>query len=164
MELNSIDKYISSNFGGLQSIEYASTSWIDPSSFSPIISSTYNFQQAFSFFPGFDWLKLPVLPKEDRWRETENNSEQGPSYRQEITGITPALRPVVHGEFAKMAQHDFLIRLTDRNGQVWLIGTLDEPLQFSSSGASGQHGGRNRYQIRFSGRTSRPAFGFVPVL
>jgi hypothetical protein len=164
MELIEVNKFCgSANQAGLTLIEYAPIDNVDPASFVPIISATYNWQQDISFFSG-SWLKFPILAKDDSWQENQKEQKAGTFYEQLFSGLTPNMRPEVNGEFQKMAKHRFILRLKDQNQQTWLIGTLDNPLRFSAKATTGNRKGFNQYQIRFQGVTKQRAFGFSPVL
>jgi len=162
-ELQGIDSYCGLlNFGGLVKIEYAPTLWIDESSFRPIISSSWNFQNEILFLTG-DWLTVHLLSLDNIWNEDERRSKQGKYYPQRIAGIAPNLRPEVSGEFDRMADHTFILKITDKNKRVWLIGTPETPLEFKAPGTSGKGSQKNAYQIQFTGNTLHRAYGYQPV-
>lgn len=164
MALTTIEKFCGqANQAGLTLVEYAPIDIIDPASFNPLISSSYNWQQDISFSSG-GWLKMPFLSKEDIWQENQKEQNTRPYYEQLLSGLTPNMRPEVNGEFQKMAKHRYIIRMKDQNGQTWLIGTLKNPLSFSAKASTGNRKGFNQYQISFQGLTKQRAFGFSPVL
>lgn len=152
------------NRPGLLRLEYISTAWINLNTYERLISSSWNWQYDIPLTTG-QWLDFPILPREDLWNEVQSNSKQGPVYEQTISAITPRLRAEVTGAFQKMANHDFLLRLTDKQGQKWLIGQLNAPFRFRCNGTTGSGGsGLNHYAIRFFCQTSQRATGFNPVL
>ena len=109
-------------------------------------------------------MTLPFLPKGEGWQQGQRKNEQGDEYEQAVEGIIQGLRPEVEAVFENMTRHRFLIRFTDRNDKEWLIGRVHEPLDFfATSESGGSDGGRNGYSFRFSGTTTRRAFGYVPV-
>lgn len=161
-QLKGISEYCGQlNLGGLVLIEYAPVHWIYPPSLDPIIHN-WNHQTDIQFYEGA-WLKAPVLPSRRIWKEVQRSNEQGPYYEQSIEGIVPNLKPPIAEEFQQMAQMRFLLRLEDRNQQKWLLGSLDSPFEFSTSGSTGNTGERNGHNIRFSSQTARKAYGFNPV-
>lgn len=151
------------NLPGLVSIQYAPVDWIDAANYDDRISSAWNWQEDIPFSSG-DWLTMPVLPQGRIWEEREVRTEQGKYFEQLVSGVIPALRPAVSGELDEMSEHRFLLRLTDRLGQPWLLGTLETPFDFAASALSGENtGGLNSYQISFSTQTIHRAYGFVPL-
>jgi hypothetical protein len=162
--LSSLGKFCGHlNIRGLEQIEYAPLADIDKNAYQKLISSNYNFQSDIPFLTG-GWLSAPVLPTRQRWTEKERSSKHGPSYNQEVRAILPKMRPSISGEFQKMSFHRFLLRLTDLNGQKWLLGTLEYPFRFSANiDSAEQTTGLNNYPIRFISQTAERSTGFVPI-
>lgn len=164
MALQSISKYCDLNLSGLRLVEYVPSAWVDVASYERIISGGNNWVYDISFNTG-DWMTLPVIPSNDLWDERQRSNDQGPFYQQSVSGVAPALRPSVTGQFGEMAHYRFLIRITDKKSQKWLIGTLSEPLRFEAdAGTGGSNNGNNNYGVRFFRDTPRRAVGFSPVL
>jgi len=151
------------NLGSLQRIEYALVAQIEEDSFAPIISGDYNWQKEIFFSEG-DWLIMPVLPTKRRWEEKGNRGKHGPYYEQLVNATMPNLRPAVSGELDRMAHRKFILRLTDRNGRKWLLGSPSSPFLFQVLGTTGDsNAGLNSYAIRFYSKSDRKMTGYVPV-
>ena len=151
------------NLGGLYTAEYVPTAWVDSSSYETIRSTSNNWQYAIPLIVGADWLSMPLLPPRRNWSENNQSTDQGPHYEQLLSGVVPKLRPSVAQEIMQMELMTFLVRLTDRNNQVWLLGDLESPLFFRAQADSADDNGLNNYQIRFEGATKLRAAGYVPV-
>lgn len=161
-ELTSIETFCGvPNPSGAVTIEYIPTTWVNDEVYEEIITANHELDGGVPLAT-FDWLRLPLIPSGEPWRETPQRSVQGPSYVQQVQGVTPRLRHAVTGEFEAMAEYCFLVRLKDRSGQMWLIGTPESPLSFSASAEVGaDQGGLNHYRIEFTGQTPRRAYGLV---
>lgn len=164
MSLQSIDNFCGAmNLAGLVKIEYAPTHWIYAPDFERIITDAGNWQYNISFSTG-TWLTASVRPAGRLWNESPQNAGQGPYYRQEVRGIAPKLRPDVSRQLEQMEKMGFLIKLQDRNGQAWLLGTLENPFFFQAGATTGDEAGFNNYELIWASETKFRAAGFVPVL
>lgn len=160
MALNSLSEYCGLNLSGLITLQYASLDMIDRASYIPIFSSgnlLYNI-----LFTQGSWLTLPARPGSPDWSQTENRSEQGPFYDQRLQAVLPHMRIEVEAELERMSQHAYLLRMTDRNGKVWLLGTPDHPFYFKADSATGDSAGFNNYPVLFESQTPWRATGFTP--
>lgn len=153
------------NLPGFRQLKYVPVDWLDSDEYEEYITGSGNFQKAVTpSLGGQVWLTLPFLPRGEGWRQDPRRTDQGDEYQQLIEGIIPNLRPEVEAVFDLMAKHRFLVKFTDRNGKPWLIGRQHEPLEFEAQGDGGSSdGGLNGYRFRFSGITTRRAFGYDPV-
>lgn len=163
MSLQSITEYCSQlNPPGLITIEYVPIGWVDSVNYERIVDSARNWQYDISLLGGATWLKAPVIRQGRLWDERPQTNEQGTAYEQIVSGITPKLRPAVTDQFEQMERMFFLLRIKDKSGQYWLIGTFDHPLAFSASATSGSGTSRNEYALTWSNPSARRAYGFVP--
>ena len=148
---------------GVRLIEYAPIDSIDPNTIERIISAGYNQQRSVGFLSG-SWLQLPVLINSGQWTEEETTAADGNYYKTQITATLPADTPAVRGNLNQMKQHRYLVRMTGRDGIPVLIGTLEQPLTFSSAWTSGtQPGDLRGYKITFSGVGLHPSPGYIPI-
>ena len=123
-ELVSIENFCgTSNPAGVLTLEYIPTTWLNDEVYEEIINSSYQLEDGVPLAT-FDWLRLPIIPAGDPWRETQQRDKQGVSFRQRIQAVTPRLRHTVSGQFDAMAEYCFLVRLKDKQGQLWLIGKI----------------------------------------
>lgn len=151
------------NLGGLLKIEYIPINWIDPETFEPIITrSGYNWQTDITINTN-DWMTAYVIPDKRIWQENQQQNKQGDFFNQVVRAIVPSLRPSASGELNKMKNYLYLLRITDRNNQKWLLGSPEHPFQFFSEGSTGNTGELNNYAIRFAASSPYRATGFEPV-
>lgn len=158
MALQSISSFCGSNPPGLLTIEYAPLRWIDTDVYIRRVVAQ-SWLSSIPFSEG-QWLQLPVFAREDHlWTQTQQNSPQGPAFAQVVAGVTPQLRVAVEDQFAQMDREPFILRLTDRNGQQWKLGTVEYPFYFTANASSGSGTQRNQYDIEFRTLTAERAFG-----
>lgn len=164
MELTSLSRLCGINLGGLLEIEYAPTDWIDLSTYRRIIKAeSYNWQVAIPFESERDWLKLPLIPAQRIWTEQNSIGEFGHVYEQTIQGTIPGMNGEASAQLVEMEGYRYLVKLRDRNNRLFLIGSPDEGLAFTSSAGSGNDNGLNAYSIRFFGQTKRRAYSYNPL-
>lgn len=160
--ITSISAYCGINLGGAKTIAYAPTHWIDADSYDPVFLSG-NLQYDLDFDEG-DWLDMPYLGESVTWTEQQERGEHGPYYAHSINFTIKQMRVEVQQVLEAMAHVRFVVKYTDRNNKVWLIGTPEFGLNFESDGVgAGADGGLNSYRCRFFGQTPRRAVGYVPV-
>jgi hypothetical protein len=161
LQLTSLDRLCASSLPGVLQVEYLPLPWV--ASFDRMRSSTnllVNPVVVVSQTPAVDWLSVPLLINTRTWEERSERDTQGNFYEQEISGVTPKLRPSVTGLFAKMEKIRYLLRLTDRVGQQWVLGDPDHPFEFRATASLQQD---NQYRITFRSTTKTRAAGFVPA-
>lgn len=163
MELQSISSFCELNRGGLIRLEYAPLHHIQAVGLNKILNDSWNMLYAVSFKQGKNWLSMPILPSRDVYSEQGATGEQGPFYEQTVQGIVPGLRPAVQQQFDLMARMRFVVRLRDKNRRYWLIGSMDEGLNFSAAGTTSEHGGLNAYTISFTGLSDKRTVAYNPV-
>jgi hypothetical protein len=163
MALVSISNYCGRNLGGLSSLLYIPHEWVNEAAYNRIVSALHNWQEAITLEDETDWLTMPLLHRGRSFSENSLRSEQGNYYEPTIEGIIPNLRPAVTGLLEEMENYRYLVRLTDRNGKPWLIGTLDAPLSFRAEATGGGDSALNNYRIAFSAQAPRRMYGYIPV-
>jgi len=154
--LTGLTSYCEINRGGLRTLEYFPIHQIDTSASRQIISAAGAWQFALSFTSGA-WLTMPYLPREDVWQESLARSIQGESYEQTISGTIPGLRADASREIQRMERMRFVVKLTDKNGRTWLIGSLQHGLEFRASKTTAGTNGLNAYNFEFQGVQLHPA-------
>lgn len=150
------------NLGGLMIVEYAPIGWIDISRYEPMRSSSGNWLYAIPFSTG-DWLKMPLLPNGKNWEENSTRRDQGSRFNGQVSGTVPRLQPAASYELQQMEELDFLVKLQDRNGQPWLLGTLEAPLRFKADAGTADENGLNSYRIQFLSQSKQRAAGYAPI-
>ncbi len=150
------------NLGGLMIVEYAPIDWMDISQYEPMRDSAGHWLYAIPFATG-DWLKLPLLVNGKNWEENSARRDQGSRFTGQVSGTVPRLRPAASFELQQMEELDFLVKLQDRNGQSWLLGTLEAPLRFQADAGTADENGLNSYRIQFISQSGQRAAGYAPI-
>lgn len=152
------------NLPGIEAIQYAPVDWID--NFEELVNDSHELTQPITFTLGHDWLSAPVLPIQQNWTEDDRPDVQGTAYDQTVSAIVTGLRPEVSGEFEKMSDRPFVLKLADRKGATWIIGTPEHGLLFRAPAKTGTAGDAdlNDYRISWAGLTKNRAYGYAPVL
>ena len=163
MDLTGLNQYCEGNPSGIVKIEYTPLDWVDISSFIPVVTTANNWQYYIVFTSG-GWLTAPVLAKSGGWNENQNRSKQGKYYETAAIGILPNMKEEVLIELERMANHLYLLKIEDKDGRPWILGTPEHPFSFSANGTSGEAGSLKNHSIRFAANTLRKAHGFIPVL
>lgn len=164
-DLTGIASFCDGNLPGFATLKYVPVKWLADGEYEEIIYNG-NFQLPINpSLGGAEWLTLPFEPiKGDGWKQDSRRTSDGMEYPQTVGGIIRNVRPEVDAELMNMERHRFLIHLTDQNSKQWLIGREHEPLVFSCEAATGgRSGGLNSYTFRFTGTTTKRAFGYVPI-
>lgn len=162
MELTGISNLCGQlNLAGLQKVEYVPTTWVDVAGYNDIVVPGHTRLEAVPLDSGKAWLTMPLLPAGKLWSESPDRSAQGKSYEQQVAGTTPRLTHAASGELEQMDEYRYLLRLTDRNGLMWILGTLNTPFDFSHQQNTGDETGLAAYTVRWVSATRRKAVGFV---
>lgn len=160
MALQSISNFCGKNLPGLYTIEYAPTDIINTELYTQRLDG-HAWVSGIPFASG-SWLQAPVFFRADQlWQQNQRESPQGRSYTNLVSGLTPKLSLAVEEQLEQMANHAYLLRLLDRNGKYWLLGTLETPFYFTASSSSGNAQQRGQYQLNWQSELPQRAFGFA---
>lgn len=164
MELVSLTSCTAPNtIPGLLTVQYAPIHWTVPISWRPVVSAGNNWQYALEFVEGRSWLSAYALPRPN-WTEGGSKSPHGKSFSTSLTLVTPKLRPSATGILAAMLEPRWILLLTDRAKQPWLVGSYDMPAEFSYKAQAGGGGRVGGYELTWTVETDTPTAGYVPVL
>lgn len=86
------------------------------------------------------------------------SSPAGDYYSNRIALFYPGTSRDLEQLFDEMINKRFLIRTRDYQGNERLIGTLENPLEFTRSFSAAQLGGRKGYSLEFSNRQLRQSY------
>lgn len=163
MELTGISNLCGQlNLAGLRKVEYVPTTWVDVAGYNDIVVPGHTRLEAVPLDSGKAWLTMPLLPLGKLWNESSDRNAQGKSYEQQVSGATPLLTHAASGELEQMDEYRYLLRLTDRNGLMWVLGTLNTPFDFSHAQTTQDENGLAAYSVRWVSVTQRKAPGFSP--
>ena len=110
-----------------------------------------------------EWQTLPALPTPS-WDEREQKSIQGSSYDQTIRVRTQQLSRGASGVMNAISRRRLLLRITDNEGQQWILGNTEEAFQMSYQRTGGGGGSFAGYTVTFTGSTSHSTTAFNPFL
>jgi len=162
--LTAIANYCNTNIPGVQYIEYAPLAWINTEAWEGWTVAGNQQVDVSWLSEDYNWLRCPLLGESIRWEESSRTTAQGPSYPQQLTGTIPHMRIDASEVIEETeAYQKFLIRLKDRNGKVWIIGTPESPMTFAVVASTGVGDGQNNYRVEFTGEAARRAKGFQPI-
>lgn len=108
--------------------------------------------------PGAVWLNGVATIRTLKHTDTMNQSAHGDFYSNSISLFYPGVSSDLELMFDEMINRQFLIRTRDYQGNERLIGTLDDPLDFSRNFDSAEIAGRKGYNIQFSNRQRRQSY------
>lgn len=155
----------SENQGGILAVRYISTAWINQNLYEPMVGPVYGQTFEVALQPTYDWLTMPLLPKGRGWKEKGIFSKQGDHYQQTVEGTIPRRTEALVAELRKMQRHRFILRIEDRNGQDWILGTFATPFRILVDFSTGDNpSGSNGIKIRFYCDTLQPAPAYDPPL
>ena len=84
------------------------------------------------------------------------------AYQLEINCDFFGIPDVVESRLWYMSFHRFIVKLQDRNGQLWLAGSKDEPLRFEFTRTEDADvTGAKKYEFRFFRTGTEPLFATV---
>jgi hypothetical protein len=149
------------NIGGLSVVEYVEVERVD--SFEQRLGSDATQKQVVVLKTG-DWLRMPILFSEKMLSESQSSTDQGEVFEQRVEGDLPMHTPAIADQLDQMARHRFLVRLTDRSGQKWIGGTMEQPFRCSSSLSTGDSAAAlKKHRISFTTTAIRKAPGYLTV-
>lgn len=98
------------------------------------------------------WFSLYATLGTMSFTESGSKTSDGELFDKKITATCPKDRADISALFNEMRNEQFVIDYTDTNGERKLVGSLEEPLQFSSN-LNTKEGieGRNEHVISFFG-------------
>lgn len=141
-------------------LEYVPLDALTPGIYEPALTNGYNQNKEIGVTT---WLKMPYLHGSGQWSEDQSRADQGHTFQINITFTLSGDSLPMRAELERMKGRRFLIRLT-RNGQVNLIGTPEQSLQFESKFDSGAQGGDQRaHRCSFRGTLIKKSPGYVPT-
>ena len=111
-----------------------------------------------------DWLSAPLESEERLHEEEWQPDAQGGFHNQTVQGFIRGRSNALVSEMNKMKRQPFLVRITDADGVVHLVGTPTEPLYFDFNFSSGGNAANEKgFTVRWTGRTRDSAFHYNPV-
>lgn len=139
------------NPGGLTLVEYLPLPYVSQEGLSEFISHDSEFLGSLNSVFNAGWLKAHILTTKREWNDQQRNDDQGPYYDRTVEGVIPGHNPGLARELQHMKQYRYLLRVTDRDGQRWLLNTMDHAARFETQYTTGETGPQARsHRIRFT--------------
>ncbi|WP_400194069.1 hypothetical protein [Hymenobacter sp. B81] len=154
--LRNIEQEPADNIGGLEAVWYTLASnfrsW--PAAGELLI------RQDLDLVPGAVWYQLVSTRYTVRHKQTPKAlGRHGDIYQQQLQGVLPRHTAGLAAGLETLQGQRLVFLTRDRNGEVQLVGTPDQPLLYSDTFDSGAEafGQRNNYDWRAAGDTVRRA-------
>lgn len=101
--------------------------------------------------PGYQWQQLPLSQHSIKLTETPKESRHGPVYQVKLQGERTQAPAAVLAAVAKMARRPVVALVRQADGQLRVVGSVEEPLRLLPTG-QGQHPGvRAGLDLLFAG-------------
>lgn len=127
--------------GGLVTIEYLPLAYVDKVASATLSSFTHNWTGAIS--AATEWYKLYASVNDRGWTDRFVPTEQGGHLERSVTARLIGISPQRIDALEKMKQYRYLVRITDRKRNRYLLGDL-------------QHGADMDYDIGTGTATTTP--------
>jgi len=138
------------NMGSVQKIEFCDVTLISsiPRMQNQLISDPIVFSA------GGSWTEIYFTKETSGLSEQEKTSEQGPHYDILINGLLPKRAQATDGQMVDLHGTEFVVKITDGNGKVKLVGSKDSPLRLQTDRTTQpQPEGRNALTYKFTGKS-----------
>lgn len=146
---NDIKKIEGDNLGGIYSFKFIPVTDVQsiPSTLNGAIHNEVNIKTNTRWYEGYCTIETM------NFSDNQEDSDHGAFHTKEFLGIVPKDRPELIDLFNGMKNKRFILDLVDNNGTRKLVGTVEEPLNFSSGfDTKANIAGRNEYKISFKGQ------------
>ncbi len=154
--MGNILRHTGINLGGLNQV-----SWVYRED---IAGFTYNEATLYCLVtlkPDRTWNLLYGTPETLQLESEEQDMPGGMKYLYKLKVLVPKDRPGVEAELFRMNGRQLVVKLTDKNGTIRILGTMESPMKMTSKltkPASLET--FNGYDLLFAGEFSTPA-GFL---
>lgn len=154
-ELRNIEQTPDDNLGGVEALWY--TRAADVLNFPD--RGTLVIGQTLALRTGAYWYQLVSVRHSTRYKQTTKAvGRHGESYQQALQGTLARHTAALAAGLEAMEGQALVVLYRDRNGEVQLVGTPEQPLTWKDAYDSGADpGNRNNYDWTLSGETSRRA-------
>ncbi|MDF7810493.1 hypothetical protein [Hymenobacter sp. YC55] len=153
-QLRNLSQSIDDNLGGVEALWYVPIEDVlfVPDSEEPIVYESVDLR------PGATWYQLVATLNTVRYNEPGKEDRHGVFYQPKLTGVLAKNTAALAAGLEAMEGHLYLVLYRDGNGQVWLVGSLDEPLSWSEVLDTGNGvNDRNQKSFTFASDTTRRA-------
>ncbi|KAA8483750.1 hypothetical protein BDE36_1786 [Arcticibacter tournemirensis] len=108
---------------------------------------------------GYTWLSLPLDDQSGSLNLKVSDTDNGPVYTYSGGLKIHNLRESVDNTLYRYVASGAVMRITDMNGRIYIIGAPDEPVTVSLNGGTGEKfADENRQQMQFKIDQAHPAY------
>ena len=154
--MGNIGRHTGINLGGINSV-----SWIYPEDVAIFNSSDSSLYCLIVPKTGKSWNSLYCTPETIQLESEQQDTPGGMKYLYKLKMLVPKDRITVEDELFRMTGRQLIIKLTDKNGTIRILGTMESPMKLTNKllkpAALETYNG---YELLFTGEFSKPA-GFV---
>lgn len=153
-QLRNLDQRILENFGGVETCWYVPVAEVlrVPDSEAPVLLDDVILK------PGATWYQMLATRSTLRFDQPGKSDRHGPYFQPKLVGTLAKYSADLVTGLEAMDGHQFLLLHRDANGEVWLTGSLDEPLDWSETTTTGtDSANRNGTTYTFAADTTRRA-------
>lgn len=125
--MSNFPKAKTDNLGGVRKFEFIASNNVlsIPIPVNAVISASIPLKSGSAFLEGYATAKTLLFEEKNKL------SNAGTSFLQEISGFYPGNTPEIIDFFSNMLRHNYIIKITDSNNYLRLVGTLESPLVFA---------------------------------
>ena len=119
---------------GIATVEYASLEEINiPLSYQSLTDDTHAQQRPIVFLSGKSWRTMPVFFDKNAFQRNQGRSDQGILHSFSLSGVIPAHNEGIMSELDRLPHHRLIVRILDISGVQHILGTVRNPLSFTSN-------------------------------
>ena len=112
---------------------------------------------------GKSWNSIYGTPETIQLESEQQDTPSGMKYLYKLKILVPKDRAPVESELFRMTGRQLIIKLTDKNGTIRFLGTMDSPMKLTSKLLKPPALETfNGYELLFAGEFTKPA-GFVEI-
>jgi len=130
------------NSPGVIKIEYIPINWI--LTWPEFIDTNNTITSSIQLIPTKDWLLGSFSTGTSKYSEKTKKSKKGLKYKASLKAFISIDSPEISDLFNKMARELFVVKITDKNNSIRILGTPTVPFQFSSELSTGKKTGDSK--------------------
>lgn len=152
-QLRNLEQVVGDNLGGVESCWYVPVEHVlsVPPSDDPIVFDDV------VLVDGATWFQTVAVQDSVRYSQPQKTDRYGDLFTPKLTGILAKNTAGLVAGLEAMQGHLYIVLYRDANGQVWLVGDLEEPLTWTEVLDTGSATTRNDTTFTFTTTTTRRA-------
>ena len=154
--MGNISRHTGINIGGLNPV-----SWIFREDIAGFTYNDTTLHCTVILKTGKSWNSLYGTPETIQLESENQDTPAGMKYLYKLKILVPKDRALVESELFRMTGRQLIIKLTDKNGTIRILGTMESPMKLTNKllkpAALETYNG---YELLFTGEFSKPA-GFL---